>query len=103
MRVQFGTTLEQIDGVRQKLLDFVKSEKREYQPNILTELRDVTEAHSISLNIIFFFKSSWQNEGLRLQRRNKFICALMIAMQEMGIEGMTSSLRVPCVPSTHIS
>lgn len=84
---KFGTTLDQIDGVRQKLLDFVKAEKREYQPNILTELRDVTEAHSISLNIVFFFKSNWQNEGLRLQRRNKFICALMIAMQEMGIEG----------------
>ena len=83
--------MEQIDGVRQKLLDFVKSEKREYQGNILTELRDVTEAHSISLNIIFFFKSSWQNEGLRLQRRNKFICALMIAMQEMGIEGIEHS------------
>jgi small-conductance mechanosensitive channel len=84
---KFGTTLEQIDGVRQKLLEFVKEEKREYQPNILTELRDVTEAHSISLNIVFFFKSNWQNEGLRLQRRNKFICALMIAMQEMGVEG----------------
>lgn len=79
--------MDQIDGVRQKLLEFVKNEKREYQPNILTELRDVTEAHSISLNIVFFFKSNWQNEGLRLQRRNKFICALMIAMQEMGIEG----------------
>lgn len=79
--------MDQIDGVRQKLLEFVRNEKREYQPNILTELRDVTEAHSISLNIVFFFKSNWQNEGLRLQRRNKFICALMIAMQEMGIEG----------------
>jgi hypothetical protein len=84
---KFGTTLEQIDGLRQKLLEFVKQEKREYQANILTELRDVIEAHSITLNIVFFYKSNWQNELLRLQRRNKFICALMVSMQELGIEG----------------
>jgi small-conductance mechanosensitive channel len=84
---KFGTTLDQIEGLRNKLLDFVKTEKREYQDNILTELRDVVEAHSITLNIVFFYKSNWQNELLRLQRRNKFICALMVSMQELGIEG----------------
>jgi len=85
--VKFGTTLDQIDGLRTRLLDFVKSEKREYQPNILTELHDVTEAHSLTLNVVFFYKSNFQNELLRLQRRNKFICALMVAMQELSIEG----------------
>ncbi|KAI9869999.1 MAG: hypothetical protein M1830_004847 [Pleopsidium flavum] len=85
--VKFGTTLDQIDQLRQRLLDFVKNEKREYQGNILTEIRDIVEAHSISLNVVFFYKSNWQNELLRLQRRNKFICALMISMQEIGIEG----------------
>jgi small-conductance mechanosensitive channel len=85
--LKFGTTLDQIEGLRGKLLEFVTLEKREYQSNILTELRDIVEAHSISLNIIFFYKSNWQNELLRLQRRNKFICALMVSMQELGIEG----------------
>lgn len=84
---KFGTTLDQIERLRAKLLDFVTAEKREYQSNILTELRDIVEAHSISLNIVFFYKSNWQNELLRLQRRNKFICALMVSMQELGIEG----------------
>ncbi|KAF1346888.1 Mechanosensitive ion channel-domain-containing protein [Delphinella strobiligena] len=85
--IKFGTTLEQIEGLRNKLLEFVISEKREFQSNILTELRSVTEVHSLTLNVIFFYKSNWQNEGLRLARRNKFICALMVCMQEMGIEG----------------
>jgi small-conductance mechanosensitive channel len=85
--IRFGTTLEQIDALRQSLLEFVKAEKREYQGNILTELREVKEAYSLTLNIVFFYKSNWQNELLRLQRRNKFICALMVAMQEIGIEG----------------
>lgn len=85
--IKFGTTIDQIDQLRQRLLEFVKAEKREYQSNILTELREVTELHSLTLNVVFFYKSNWQNELLRLQRRNKFICALMIAMQECGIEG----------------
>jgi small-conductance mechanosensitive channel len=85
--VKFGTTLQQIDDLRQQLLEFVKAEKREYQGNILTELRDITDAYSITLNVVFFYKSNWQNELLRLQRRNKFICAMMVAMQDLGIEG----------------
>ena len=87
LTVKFGTTLDQIDDLRQRLLEFVKGEKREYQPNILTEIREVSEAYSVNLNVVFFYKSNWQNELLRLQRRNKFICALMISMQEAGIEG----------------
>lgn len=85
--IRFGTTIEQIDNLRQALTEFVLSEKREYQGKILTELRDVTEAYSLTLNVVFFYKSNWQNELLRLQRRNKFICALMVAMQNLGIEG----------------
>ena len=87
LTIKFGTTLDQIDDLRSRLLEFVRAEKREYQGNILTEIRDVVEAHSINLNVVFFYKSNWQNEGLRLQRRNKFICAMMVSMQEIGIEG----------------
>ena len=85
--IKFGTTLEQIERLRELLMAFVTAEKREYQMNILTELRAVQEVHWLELNIVFFYKSSWQNELLRLQRRNKFICALTMAIQECGIEG----------------
>lgn len=43
--------------------------------------------------MVFFYKSNWQNELLRLQRRNKFICALMISIQEARIEG--PRMRIP--------
>jgi small-conductance mechanosensitive channel len=85
--IKFGTTLEQIEQLRNLLLDFVTAEKREYQTNILTELRAVQEVHWLEMNVVFFYKSNWQNELLRLQRRNKFICALTMAIQECGIEG----------------
>lgn len=85
--IKYGTTLEQIDSLRTKLLEFAREEKREFQNKILTELRSINEVHSMTLNVIFFFKTNWQNEGLRLARRNKMICALMVCMQELGIEG----------------
>ncbi|KAI9704667.1 MAG: hypothetical protein M1820_005415 [Bogoriella megaspora] len=85
--IKFGTTLDQIEQLRNRLLDFVKQEKREFQSNILTELRDITEVHSLNLNVVFFYKSNWQNEGLRLARRNKFICAMMVTIQDLNIEG----------------
>lgn len=91
--IKFGTTLHQIDELRQRLLEFVRSEKREYMGNILTELREVTENYSIELNVVFFYKSNWQNELLRLQRRNKFICTLMLALQDIGIEGPRMNLQ----------
>lgn len=91
--IKYGTTIDQIDGLRQRLLEFVRSEKRDFQSNILTELRAVTENFSLTLNVVFFYKSNWQNEGLRLQRRNKFICMLMIALQEIGIEGPRMNLQ----------
>ena len=91
--IKYGTTLEQIDALRQRLVEFVRSERREFQSNILTEMRQVTDNFSITLNVVFFYKSNWQNEGLRLQRRNKFICMLMIALQEIGIEGSRMNLQ----------
>lgn len=91
--IKYGTTIEQMEALRQRLLEFVRVEKREYQPNIITELREVTEAFSLTLNVVFFYKSNWQNEGLRLQRRNKFICMLMLSMQEIGIEGPRMNLQ----------
>lgn len=90
--IKYGTTLEQIDALRQRLLDFVTSEKREFQTQVLTELKEVTENYSITLNVVFFYKSNWQNELLRLQRRNKFICNLMICLQELNIEGPRMNL-----------
>ncbi|OJJ53810.1 hypothetical protein ASPSYDRAFT_50559 [Aspergillus sydowii CBS 593.65] len=91
--IKYGTTVDQMERLRQRLVEFVRSEKRDFQNMILTELREVTENLSLTLNVVFFYKSNWQNELLRLQRRNKFICMLMVALQEIGIEGPRMNLQ----------
>jgi hypothetical protein len=83
---KFGTTIEQIDELRERMLEFVKSEKREYQSKIITELRDIPDMHSVKINVVFFYKSNWQNELVRLHRRNKFMCTLMCHIADLGIE-----------------
>lgn len=85
--VKFGTSIEQLEQLREELVRFVQSEKREYQGKIITEVTTIYENYSITFNVVFFYKSSWQNELLRLQRRNKFIIAMICAMEQLGIEG----------------
>ncbi|KAM0143035.1 hypothetical protein ACHAQE_003262 [Botrytis cinerea] len=85
--VKFGTSIEQLEQLREELVKFVKSEKREYQGKIITEVTTIYENYSITFNVVFFYKSSWQNELLRLQRRNKFIIAMICAMEDIGIQG----------------
>ncbi|KAA8914983.1 Mechanosensitive ion channel-domain-containing protein [Sphaerosporella brunnea] len=96
---KFGTTLDQIEELRERLLEFVKSEKREYQGKIITELREIPDMHSVKLNVVFFYKSNWQNELVRLQRRNKFMCTLMCCVQEIGIE--SPNMRWPGQRQSH--
>ncbi|ODM14862.1 hypothetical protein SI65_09614 [Aspergillus cristatus] len=85
--IKFGTTIDQIETFRLRLQEFAASERRDFQSHVITEMREVTNNFSVTLNVVFFYKSSWQNEGLRLQRRNKFICMLMVVLQEVGIQG----------------
>lgn len=62
--VKFGTTLNQIEELRNHLLEFVKAEKREYQGNILTEIRDIVEAHSVNLNVVRLLHSPSMRQKL---------------------------------------
>src|SRR5690554_3596750 len=83
---KFGTTIDQIDDLRTRLVDYVKSEKREFQGKILTELTDIPDMHSVNLKVVFFYRSNLQNELLRLRRRNMFMCTLMCLCADLGIE-----------------
>lgn len=69
------------------MLEFVLDNKRDYLPRIISEVRTIDEVYSVTLNVIFFHKSNYQNELLRLQRHNKFAAELMHQMTILGIEG----------------
>ncbi len=85
--LRFGTTETQIEELRQRMLAFVTRNKRDYVSDIITEVKSIDEVYSITVNFVFFHKSSFQNELLRLQRHNRFSVELMNQIKELGIEG----------------
>ncbi|KAI3400862.1 hypothetical protein diail_1551 [Diaporthe ilicicola] len=87
LKLKFGTPSELIEEMKARMLDFVLENKRDYNSKIISEVRTIDEVYSVTLNVIFFHKSNYQNELLRLQRHNKFAAELMRVMTELGIEG----------------
>ncbi|KAI6359760.1 hypothetical protein MCOR25_006933 [Pyricularia grisea] len=87
LKVRFGTTNEVIEELRDRMTDFVLENKRDYGPRIITEVSTIDEVYSVTLSFVFFHKSSFQNELLRLQRHNRFAGELMRQMALLGIEG----------------
>ncbi|KAK3378469.1 Mechanosensitive ion channel-domain-containing protein [Podospora didyma] len=85
--LRFGTTEAQIEELKARMLEFCLQNKRDYAPQIISEVQSINEVYSITMNIIFFHKSNYQNELLRLSRHNKFAVELMHQMCDMGLEG----------------
>ncbi|TPX13468.1 uncharacterized protein E0L32_006198 [Thyridium curvatum] len=87
LKMRFGTPNEVIEELKARMVDFVTDNKRDYAPRVITEVRTIEEVWAITVNFVFFHKTSFQNELLRLQRHNKLATELMIQMKELGIEG----------------
>ncbi|KAK1780762.1 Mechanosensitive ion channel-domain-containing protein [Copromyces sp. CBS 386.78] len=87
LTLRFGTTEAQIEELKDRMRDFCIKNQRDYAPRIISEVRTIDEVYSINMNIIFFHKSNFQNELLRLTRHNKFAVELMHQMDDMGIQG----------------
>jgi hypothetical protein len=87
LKMKFGTTEAQIEELKAHMSEFCLQNKRDYETRILSEVTSIDEVYSITMNIIFFHKSNYQNELLRLSRHNRFAVELMHQMKDMGIEG----------------
>ncbi|KAK4453083.1 Mechanosensitive ion channel-domain-containing protein [Podospora aff. communis PSN243] len=87
LKMKFGTTEAQIEELKARMSEFCLQNKRDYETRILSEVVSIDEVYSITMNIIFFHKSNYQNELLRLSRHNRFAVELMHQMKDMGIEG----------------
>ncbi|KAJ2893005.1 putative mechanosensitive ion channel family protein [Zalerion maritima] len=85
--MRFGTAPDLIEQLKERMLMFVEENKRDYQSKIITEVKSIDEVYSFTMNFIFFHKSSFQNELIRLNRHNKFVSQLMYEMHNLGIEG----------------
>jgi len=87
--VDFGTTFKQLETLRDKMIDFLQAERRDYQPVFDVVVVDFPEQAKMVLTANIQYKSHWQQDGIRASRRNKWICALKTTLADLKIFGPT--------------
>lgn len=85
----FTTSFEDINLLKQEMLNFVRDpvNAREFHPDIDIEVVSIAEMNKLELLVEIRHKSNWANESLRAARRSKFMCALVVALRKVPING----------------
>ncbi|CCM01460.1 uncharacterized protein FIBRA_03513 [Fibroporia radiculosa] len=121
--VAFSTTFEQLEQLRELMIAFLKSERRDFLPNfdvtivgecprprqsyldLILLCTDIPAQEKMTLHSDIKYKSNWQQSALKSTRRNKWISALKSAMDKAKIFGpkgnpnaIPSAERVTLVP-----
>lgn len=81
------TPLPQIEALRVRMLEFLETERRDFRPYIDLSVEDFAQQGSLSLTATINYRGNWQNVSRKMQRRNKWICALRVALAELQIFG----------------
>lgn len=87
--IDFGTTLEDVQLLRNEMQAFVtdKENSRDFQPDIDVEITGIAAMDKMELKVEIRHKSNWSNETVRAARRSKFMCALVLALRKIPING----------------
>lgn len=87
--IDFGTTLEDVQLLRNEMQAFVtdKENSRDFQPDIDVEIAGIASMDKMELKVEIRHKSNWSNETVRAARRSKFMCALVLALRKIPING----------------
>jgi len=85
--VSYGTSFEDLEKLREKMLDFVVTERRDYHPIFDVSVKDFPDQERMTLSADIKYKSNGQIGALKAKRRNKWICALKAALTDMKVYG----------------
>lgn len=83
--VDFATTFEQVEALRLEMLEFIQKESRDFQPSFEITISDFATLSKMNISLSIKHKANWQNDALRAQRRNKWMCALALAIKKLDI------------------
>ncbi|KNG49468.1 serine threonine protein kinase [Stemphylium lycopersici] len=85
----FTTSFEDINLLKLEMTAFVRdpANAREFHPDIDIEVVSIAEMNKLELRVEIRHKSNWSNESLRASRRSKFMCALVVALRKVPING----------------
>lgn len=83
----FQTTFEDIQCLRDELKRFVrdKDNSRDFMPDIDIEVAGLGDLDRLDLHVHLRYRYNWSNDRVRVARRSKFMCALVLALRRLGI------------------
>ncbi|WWD17790.1 hypothetical protein CI109_102232 [Kwoniella shandongensis] len=85
--VDFETTFESLQALRARMLKFCKDNSRDFLPVFDVVVDDIPAQGKMVLKADIKYKSNWQQGALKVQRRNKWICALKMTLADLKIWG----------------
>ncbi|KAI0785645.1 Mechanosensitive ion channel-domain-containing protein [Abortiporus biennis] len=99
--VAYSTTFEQIEKLRELMIGFLKSERRDYQAIFDVTVVDIPEQEKMTLRVDIKYKSNWQQGALKAKRRNKWICALKSTLAQVKIFGPSGDPHAKAAPARY--
>lgn len=85
--VHYLTSFEDVERLRQRMLTFITTERRDYQPAFDVVVLDFPDQAKMTLQTDIKYKSNGQQGALKAKRRNKWLCALKAALADLKIYG----------------
>jgi small-conductance mechanosensitive channel len=87
LAISAETSFEDIENLTEELKTFVVADenRRDYRPDLKVEVLNVGDMSKLDLKINWGYKSNWSNENLRVARRSKFMCALLVTLRKVQV------------------
>ncbi|CAD6890377.1 unnamed protein product, partial [Tilletia caries] len=98
--VPYSTTFEQIQHLRERMIEWIATQPRDFFPGLNIAVVDLPEFKSIRLSTGIRYKSNWQAGGIKTQRKNRWMCRLKEILSETAIAlpDSRSTTRITVIP-----
>ncbi|CAO1629303.1 unnamed protein product [Sympodiomycopsis kandeliae] len=85
--IAYTTSLAQLEELRSKMMSWLKTQSRDFLPGLNISIATLGDQSKMQISTGIRYKSNWQDVGLKVRRRNRWICAFRAFMIELKIYG----------------
>jgi len=85
--VAYKTTFSDLERLRDIMLAFLEKEQRDFHAVFDLTVKDFPDQSMMTLSAGIKYKSNWQQDSLKVKRRNRWLCALKTALAEANVYG----------------
>ncbi|KAI8968319.1 Mechanosensitive ion channel-domain-containing protein [Mycotypha africana] len=97
--IDFRTDNDLILLLRERLLEWVQSQSRDFAPGFDLRVTDIKDMNQVILTCWLPHKSNWVDLGKRFQRKTRFMLALKAILTDLGIQYELPAQRITSTSS----